>query len=54
MSSDDGNCGSGDEEECTELSGAGLVIFIWVCLQVDLDTLTRSLKKSGAESNPCT
>ncbi|CAM9662563.1 unnamed protein product [Ectocarpus sp. 6 AP-2014] len=30
MSSDDGNCGSGDEEECTELSGAGLVIFIWM------------------------
>ncbi|CAN0193551.1 unnamed protein product [Ectocarpus sp. 8 AP-2014] len=30
MSSYDHSCGSEDEEECPELSGTGLVIFIWM------------------------
>ncbi|CAM9991916.1 unnamed protein product [Ectocarpus fasciculatus] len=30
MSSDDGNCGTEEGEECVDLSGTGLIIFYWM------------------------
>ncbi|CAN0066974.1 unnamed protein product [Ectocarpus fasciculatus] len=34
MSSDDGNCGTEEGEECVDLSGTGLIIFYWVWMVV--------------------
>ncbi|CAN0024772.1 unnamed protein product [Ectocarpus sp. 8 AP-2014] len=52
MSSDDGNCGSEDEEECPELFGTGVVIFIWMVGGLFVNEILLTVSSSPSNDLP--